>query len=320
MTNPSLQEQTIFVAGHRGMVGSAVCKQLKQAGCQHVLTATRTELDLCRQQAVDSFFEKHQPQTVVFAAARVGGIHANSTYPAEFIYENLMMATNAIHSAWKHGVNRFLFLGSTCIYPRVAPQPISEDSLLTAELEPTNEAYALAKIAGVKLCQFYRQQYGSLFHSAMPTNLYGPGDNYHPENSHVLPALIRRFHEAKLNQDASVTIWGTGSPLREFLHVDDLAAGILHLLNLDSPPNLVNIGSGSEISIRDLASLVAKTVGFQGEILTDPTKPDGTPRKLSDISTIRNTGWQPKIELPQGLKSAYDAFLNEQQAQTLRSK
>ncbi len=320
MTNPSLQEQTIFVAGHRGMVGSAVCKQLKQAGCQHVLTATRTELDLCRQQDVDSFFEKHQPQTVVFAAARVGGIHANSTYPAEFIYENLMMATNAIHSAWKHGVNRFLFLGSTCIYPRMAPQPISEDSLLTAELEPTNEAYALAKIAGVKLCQFYRQQYGSLFHSAMPTNLYGPGDNYHPENSHVLPALIRRFHEAKLNQDASVTIWGTGSPLREFLHVDDLAAGILHLLNLDSPPNLVNIGSGSEISIRDLASLVAKTVGFQGEILTDPTKPDGTPRKLSDISTIRNTGWQPKIELPQGLKSAYDAFLNEQQAQTLRSK
>ena len=320
MTNPSLQEQTIFVAGHRGMVGSAVCKQLKQAGCQHVLTATRTELDLCRQQDVDSFFEKHQPQTVVFAAARVGGIHANSTYPAEFIYENLMMATNAIHSAWKHGVNRFLFLGSTCIYPRMASQPISEDSLLTAELEPTNEAYALAKIAGVKLCQFYRQQYGSLFHSAMPTNLYGPGDNYHPENSHVLPALIRRFHEAKLNQDASVTIWGTGSPLREFLHVDDLAAGILHLLNLDSPPNLVNIGSGSEISIRDLASLVAKTVGFQGEILTDPTKPDGTPRKLSDISTIRNTGWQPKIELPQGLKSAYDAFLNEQQAQTLRSK
>ena len=320
MTNPSLQEQTIFVAGHRGMVGSAVCKQLKQAGCQHVLTATRTELDLCRQQDVDSFFEKHQPQTVVFAAARVGGIHANSTYPAEFIYENLMMATIAIHSAWKHGVNRFLFLGSTCIYPRMASQPISEDSLLTAELEPTNEAYALAKIAGVKLCQFYRQQYGSLFHSAMPTNLYGPGDNYHPENSHVLPALIRRFHEAKLNQDASVTIWGTGSPLREFLHVDDLAAGILHLLNLDSPPNLVNIGSGSEISIRDLASLVAKTVGFQGEILTDPTKPDGTPRKLSDISTIRNTGWQPKIELPQGLKSAYDAFLNEQQAQTLRSQ
>lgn len=320
MTTLPLQDQSIFVAGHRGMVGSAVCKQLEQTQCTKVLTATRSDLDLCSQQHVDQFFAESQPQTVVFAAARVGGIHANSTYPAEFIYENLMMATNAIHSAWKHGVERFLFLGSTCIYPRMAPQPISETSLLTSELEPTNEAYALAKIAGVKLCQFYRQQYGALFHSAMPTNLYGPGDNYHPENSHVLPALIRRFHEAKQNNDASVTIWGTGSPLREFLHVDDLAAGILHLLSIDSPPNLVNIGSGTEISIRDLATLVAETVEFRGEILTDPSKPDGTPRKLSDISAIRNTGWEPKIALPYGLKTAYEAFLKEQQTKTLRSK
>ena len=320
MTTLSLQEQTIFVAGHRGMVGSAVCRQLQQTGSAKILTASRAELDLCSQHQVDQFFAEHRPNTVVFAAAKVGGIHANSTYPAEFIYENLMMATNAIHSAWKHGVNRFLFLGSTCIYPRMAPQPIPENSLLTSELEPTNEAYALAKIAGVKLCQFYRQQYGALFHSAMPTNLYGQGDNYHPENSHVLPALIRRFHEAKQNADTSVTIWGTGSPLREFLHVDDLAAGILHLLGIDSPPNLVNIGSGAEISIRDLASLVAKTVGFEGEILTDPSKPDGTPRKLSDIAAIRKTGWEPQISLPQGLKSAYDSFLSEEQAKTLRSK
>ncbi|MCL4109665.1 UNVERIFIED_CONTAM: hypothetical protein GTU68_055026 [Idotea baltica] len=302
------------------MVGSAVCRKLRQQQGNNVLTANRADLDLCNQAEVDRFFESHKPSTVVFAAAKVGGIHANSTYPAEFIYQNLAMATHAIHAAWEYGVERFLFLGSTCIYPRMAPQPISEDSLLTSQLEPTNEAYALAKIAGVKLCQFYRQQYGCLFHSAMPTNLYGPGDNYHPENSHVLPALIRRFHEAKINQADNVTIWGTGSPLREFLHVDDLADGILHLLSLESPPDLVNIGSGTEISIKDLATLVAQTVGFEGEILTDPSKPDGTPRKLSDISTIRSTGWNPKIGLSEGLKSAYSAFLSDEQADTLRSK
>lgn len=302
------------------MVGAAVCRKLNAAGGYHTLTADRASLDLCDQQAVDNFFQQHRPEIVVFAAAKVGGILANSTYPAEFIYQNLSMATHAIHAAWKHGVKRFLFLGSTCIYPRMAPQPIAETSLLTSPLEPTNEAYALAKIAGVKLCQFYRQQYGCLFHSAMPTNLYGPGDNYHPENSHVLPALIRRFHEAKVSGASDVTIWGTGSPLREFLHVDDLADGIIHLLGLPSPPDLVNIGSGTEISIRELASLVAETVGFQGQILTDPSKPDGTPRKLSDISAIRNTGWEPKIELPRGLRSAYESFLKEQQTLTLRSK
>lgn len=310
----------IFVSGHNGMVGSAVCRKLEATGGFRILTADRAELDLSDQSAVDQFFQQYQPQFVVFAAAKVGGIHANSTYPADFIYQNLAMATHAVHAAWKNGTQRFLFLGSTCIYPRMAPQPIAEDSLLTSPLEPTNEAYALAKIAGVKLCQFYRQQYGCLFHSAMPTNLYGPGDNYHPENSHVLPALIRRFHEAKESKASHVTIWGTGSPLREFLHVEDLADGIVHLLGLPSPPDLVNIGSGSEISIKDLAILVAKVVGFEGQIRTDPSKPDGTPRKLSDISLIKATGWSPKIRLSDGLNSAYASFLKEEQTQTLRSK
>ena len=312
-------QASVYVAGHRGMVGSAVVRLLQQRGFHNILTASRDDLDLTNQQAVDQFFAKHRPDYVVFAAAKVGGILANKTYPADFIYQNLMMASNAIHAAWQHQASRFLFLGSTCIYPRLAPQPIPESALLTSELEPTNEAYAIAKIAGLKLCQFYRQQYGALFHSAMPTNLYGPGDNYHPENSHVLPALIRRFHEAKQSNAEQVVIWGTGTPLREFLHVDDLAAGVLHLMNLPNPPDLVNIGSGQEISIKDLAGLVAQTVGYHGAIVTDPSKPDGTPRKLSDISLIQSTGWSPQVRLTDGLKSAYQAFLTENQTDLLRS-
>ncbi len=312
-------ETKIYIAGHRGMVGGAVARRLVSAGHENLVLRTRTELNLTNQAAVNEFFSQEKPEIVVFAAAKVGGIQANNTYPAEFIYQNLAMATNAVHAAHEHGVQRFLFLGSTCIYPRMAPQPISEESLLTSELEPTNEAYALAKIAGLKLCQFYRRQYGDLFHSGMPTNLYGPGDNYHPENSHVLPSLIRRFHEAKETNAESVTIWGTGTPLREFLHVDDLAAGIVHLLSLANPPDLVNIGSGSEISIQDLAIAVAKTVGYAGKIENDLSKPDGTPRKLSDIGQILATGWAPKISLAEGLISAYACFKKELEAATLRS-
>jgi len=314
--NPS---SLIYIAGHRGMAGAAVVRRLRQQGFDNLLLASRSELDLTSQAAVNHFFETHRPEAVVFAAAKVGGIHANSTFPAEFLYQNLMMAANAVHAAWQNGTSRFLFLGSTCIYPRMAPQPIAEVSLLTSELEPTNEAYAIAKIAGLKLCQFYRRQYSVLFHSAMPTNLYGPGDNYHPENSHVLPALIRRFHEAKVAGADVVTIWGSGKPLREFLHVDDLAAGLVHLLQLPDPPDLVNIGSGKEISIRGVAELVAEVVGFRGRIENDTTKPDGTPRKLSDISLIQATGWEPKISLKDGLAAAYQDFLSETAAHQLRS-
>lgn len=309
----------IYVAGHRGMVGSAVIRRLRRDGFNQLLTATRSELDLTCQAAVHRFFQQHRPDVVVLAAARVGGIHANNSFPAEFLYENLVMASNAVQAAFLHGTKRFLFLGSTCIYPRLAPQPISESSLLTSALEPTNEAYAIAKIAGLKLCQFYRRQYGVTFHSAMPTNLYGPGDNYHPDHSHVLPALIRRFHEAKEDKADSVTIWGSGTPLREFLHVDDLASGILHLLLLPDPPDLVNIGCGEEITIRGVAELVAEIVGFGGQIINDTSKPDGTPRKLSDISLIKSTGWFPQISLRQGLTAAYTAFLSELRQETLRS-
>jgi GDP-L-fucose synthase len=309
----------IYVAGHRGMAGGAVVRRLRQEGFENLLLASRSELDLTCQAAVSQFFAKHRPDVVVFAAARVGGIHANSTYPAEFLFQNLMMVSNAVHAAWQHGTSRFLFLGSTCIYPRMAPQPIAESSLLTSELEPTNEAYAIAKIAGLKLCQFYRQQYGVLFHSAMPTNLYGPGDNYHPDNSHVLPALIRRFHEAKISGAEVVTIWGSGKPLREFLHVDDLAAGLVHLLQVADPPDLVNIGSGNEISIRGVADLIAEVVGFRGRIANDTSKPDGTPRKLSDIRLIQSTGWSPQVSLKDGLAAAYRDFLAETAADQLRS-
>ncbi len=301
------------------MVGSAVVRQLTELGCTRLLLRTSSELDLTSQTHVNNFFAEERPDVVLFAAARVGGIHANSTYPAEFIYQNLAMATNAIHAAWQTGASRFLFLGSTCIYPRMAPQPIPEEALLTSRLEPTNEAYAVAKIAGLKLCEFYRRQYGVLFHSAMPTNLYGPGDNYHPEHSHVLPALIRRFHEAKVAGASAVTVWGSGTPLREFLHVDDLASGIVHLLTLDDPPDLVNIGSGEEVSILGLAEAIAETVGFTGTIMTDPEKPDGTPRKLSDISRIRSTGWTPQIRLLDGLKSAYESFLHETNNKIIRA-
>ena len=309
----------IFVAGHRGMVGAAVVRRLRQGGFNNLLLASRTELDLTSQDAVNRWFADNRPDVVVFAAAKVGGIHANSTYPAEFLYQNLAMASNTVHAAWQTGTQRFLFLGSTCIYPRLAPQPIAEDSLLTSPLEQTNEAYAIAKIAGLKLCQYYRRQYGVLYHSAMPTNLFGPGDNYHPDNSHVLPALIRRFHEAKLADAPYVSIWGSGTPLREFLHVDDLAAGIVHLLELTEPPDLVNIGSGQEITIRGVAELVAEVIGYKGRIENDLSKPDGTPRKLSDISLIKSTGWAPQISLKTGLADAYQDFLKSTSSQQLRS-
>lgn len=312
------KEDKIYVAGHGGMVGSAVVRALQAEGYANIVTRARSELDLTNQQAVRDFYALEKPDIAVIAAARVGGIHANNTYPAEFMFENLAIAQNTIDEGYRAGVGRVLFLGSTCIYPKMAEQPIKEESLLTGPLEPTNEAYAIAKIAGLKLCQFYRRQYGVAYHSAMPTNLYGPGDNYHPQNSHVLPALIRRFYEAKQAGAAEVAIWGTGTPLREFLHADDAAAGILHLLQLDNPPDWVNLGCGTDISIGDLARLVMKVTGYEGELTFDTSKPDGTPRKLTDISEIKKTGWAPKIPIEEGVASAYQSFLDEQAAGTLR--
>jgi GDP-L-fucose synthase len=300
----------LYIAGHRGMVGSALVRRAAELGDFEVLTTRRDEVDLLNQQAVFDFLATAKPDIVVIAAAKVGGIHANSTYPADFIYENLTIAANLVEGSRRAGVCRVLFLGSSCIYPKMAPQPMPEDCLLTSPLEITNEAYAIAKIAGLKLCQHYRAQHGLMYHSAMPTNLYGPGDNYHPENSHVIPALLRRFHEAKERGDSSVTIWGTGTPRREFLHVEDLAAACFHLLELDSPPDWVNVGVGDDVTILELASLVAKTVGFSGEILTDPSKPDGTPRKLMDVSRIKATGWAPAISFETGLAGAYQDFLS----------
>jgi GDP-L-fucose synthase len=318
MDKTNFNNQTVFVSGHRGMVGSAVVRALETAGCQRVVTQDRNQLDLSDQQSVRSFFESQSIDTVIFCAGKVGGIHANNTYPAEFMQQNLTMAVNSIDAAYRNGVSRFLYLGSTCIYPGKAPQPMPEDCLLTSPLEKTNEAYALAKIAGLKMCEFYRRQYGVLFHSAMPTNLYGPGDNYHPENSHVLPALVRRFHEAKVNKAESVSIWGTGSPRREFLHVDDLADGLLHLCTLENPPHLVNVGTGSDITILELAQKIASVVGYEGEILTDSTKPDGTPVKRTNMERMHALGWRAKIGLDEGLKRAYEDFLSESQQGVLR--
>ena len=307
----------IFVAGHRGMVGSAIVRRLQQDGFSHLVCRTHAELDLTNQQAVNAFFAKEKPDAVVLAAAKVGGIHANNTYPAEFIYQNLMMECNVIHQAYAHGVQQLLFLGSSCIYPKLAPQPIPESALLTGALEPTNEPYAIAKIAGIKLCESYNRQYGTDYRSLMPTNLYGPGDNYHPENSHVVPALLRRFHEAKINSAPSVTIWGTGNALREFLHVDDLASAAVFVMRLPrerywaavSPmQSHVNVGYGEDISIAELAKLVAETVGYEGELLFDTSKPDGTPRKLMDSGVLRGMGWKPQLDLTSGLVDAYEHF------------
>ncbi|MFI0347902.1 MAG: GDP-L-fucose synthase family protein [Chthoniobacterales bacterium] len=310
----------IYVAGHRGMVGSAVVRALTAQGCQNLILRTHQELDLCEAAAVRRFFDQEKPEVVVLAAARVGGIHANATYPAEFIHENLASAHNIIHEAYRHEVQRLLFLGSSCIYPREASQPMQEECLLTSALEPTNEAYAIAKIAGLKLCQFYRQQYGVLFHSAMPTNLYGPGDNYHPQNSHVLPALLRRFHEAVETGAPEVTLWGTGMSRREFLHVDDVAAALLLLLEHETPPDWINVGSGTDVTIRELAELIARITGFSGTMKWDATKPDGTPRKLMDNSKLLAMGWRPMFDLESGIKNAYADFLHSKAQHQLREK
>jgi GDP-L-fucose synthase len=299
----------IFVAGHRGLAGSAICRELHRQGYPNVLTRTRQELDLLDARAVERFLESERPTHVFVAAARVGGIWANNTQPASFLWENLQIQNNLIHGAWRAGVHKLLFLGSSCIYPRLAPQPIKEECLLTGPLEPTNEWYAIAKIAGVKMCQAYRRQHGCDFISAMPTNLYGPNDNYDPQGSHVLPALIRRFHEAKIRGDKEVVCWGTGAPLREFLHADDLAGALVLLMKQYSGESIVNVGSGVEISIRDLASLVQKQVGFQGAVAWDHDKPNGLDRKLLDSGRIRSMGWIPAVSLEDGIAGAYQDFL-----------
>jgi GDP-L-fucose synthase len=308
----------IHVAGHRGMVGSAIVRALRARGFENLLLRSRLELDLSDAADVGDFYEREQPEVVIVAAARVGGIHANSSRPAEFLHENLAIAHNTIHEAWRRGIRRLLFLGSSCIYPREAPQPMTEESLLTSPLEQTNEAYAIAKIAGLKLCQYYRKQYGVLFHSAMPANLYGPGDYYHPENSHVLPALIRRCHEAVRSGATTVTLWGTGEARREFLHADDLAAGLLAVLEMENPPDWINIGYGSDVTIRELAELIAQITGFQGELAWDTSKPDGTPRKLMDSSKLLASGWRPKYDLEHGIISAYTDFLEHERKGLLR--
>jgi len=300
----------IFVTGHRGMVGSALVRAFKkQSSDNQFLLAGREELDLLDQTSVEKFIERERPDTVINAAAKVGGIHANNTYPADFIYQNLLVNTNLIHSAWKYGVNRFLNLGSSCIYPRACQQPIKEEYLLTGPLEKTNEAYALAKIAGLEMTRHYRNQYDVLFHSGMPTNLYGPGDNYHSENSHVLPAMIRRFHEAKEANADEVVIWGTGKPRRELMHVDDLASGVLFILGLEQPPDWVNLGTGIDHSILEIAELVKQVTGFQGRIVNDLTKQDGMPVKRLDVTLVNSLGWKASIPLETGVQSTYEGFL-----------
>ena len=300
----------IYVAGHRGMVGSAIVRELHRQGYTNLVTRTHAELDLCDQQAVNAFFEAERPEYVFLAAAKVGGIVANESALADFMYENMMLEMNVIHAAWKNGCRKLEFLGSSCIYPRLAPQPMKEDCLLTSALEKTNEAYALAKISGLKYCEFLNRQYGTDYISVMPTNLYGPNDNYHPTNSHVLPALIRRFHEAKVEGKSSVTCWGDGSPLREFLYVDDLANLCVFLMNHYSGNETVNAGTGKELTIKALTELVARVVGYEGEILWDPSKPNGTPRKLLDVSKAESLGWKYRTELEDGIRLAYDDFLH----------
>jgi len=311
-----------FIAGHRGMAGSAILRSLGQAGFNNVLTASRSELDLTDPLAVSAWFANHRPELVVLAAAKVGGILANDTYPADFLLENLKIQNNVIESAWRHGCRRLLFLGSSCIYPKFAEQPIREEALLTGALEPTNEWYATAKITGIQLCRALRKQHGFDAISLMPTNLYGPGDNYHPTGSHVLPALIRRFQEAKEQGLPSVTCWGSGSPRREFLHVDDLADAALHCLEHWHPgpdePNHLNVGTGTDVTIRELAEQVAAAVGYQGEILWDTTKPDGTPRKLLDVSRLRDLGWTARIPLEEGLRSTVADFLTRREQGEVR--
>ena len=315
----TVMQSKIYVAGHRGMVGSAIVRVLKSQGQTNFVVRTHAELDLTDQQAVRHFFETEKPDQVYLASAKVGGIHANNTYPAEFIYQNLMVQANVIDAAFRNGVQKLLFLGSSCIYPRLAPQPMSEDALLTGTLEPTNEPYAIAKIAGIKLCESYNRQYAVDYRSVMPTNLYGPGDNYHQENSHVIPGLIRRFHEAKISGAPNVTIWGTGSPRREFLYVDDMASASVYVMQLPKVKyeqytqpmqSHINVGSGSDVTIAELAQAIAQTVGYTGQIEFDATKPDGTPRKWMDSKRLNDLGWQAQVSLLEGLKLAYQDFVN----------
>jgi GDP-L-fucose synthase len=302
----------IYVAGHNGMVGSAIVRKLSNLGYTNLVLRTSKELDLRRQEEVEAFFAVEKPEYVFLAAAKVGGIMANSTYPADFMYDNMVIEMNVIHSAWQNQVKKLLFLGSSCIYPRLAPQPMKEDCLLTGSLEKTNEAYALAKISGLKYCEYLNKQHGTDFISAMPTNLYGPNDNYHPVNSHVFPAFIRRFHKAKVNKTPNVTIWGTGTPLREFLYVDDLADACLFMMDHYSGNETVNVGTGKELSIKDLAYLMKKVIGYEGTIDFDTSKPDGTPRKLLDVSKLAKLGWTYKTELEDGIRLAYDDFLSHE--------
>jgi len=308
----------LHIAGHRGMVGAALVRRFASEPAVTLVLRSHAELDLTDQAAVGAFFAREKPDVVIIAAARVGGIRANDTYPAEFLHVNLAIAANTIHAAYRHGTGRLLFLGSSCIYPRLAPQPMPEECLLTGTLEPTNEAYAIAKIAGLKLAQYYRQQHGVLFHSAMPANLYGPGDNYHPLDSHVLPALIRRFHEARAADKPEVVAWGTGTPRREFLHVDDLADACAHILRLENPPDWINVGTGTDVTIRELTDTVADVIGYRGTITWDASKPDGTPRKLLDGSKLSGLGWRARIGLRQGIEQTYASFLAERASGVLR--